>query len=156
MLTEGAAAEEIQQESIRILLSSGYQGLFYLHLVSRSMMHGAIYTSSSNPQYAFMAWCSVKGQGQLYLLPFILKRSKKLKSYLSKAEIQALHMLWVNANLMVLQVDKGNAMVILNTTDWVRKILAPAGGSIMSKVGQGLHIVHGVENHAAAQECYPE
>jgi len=26
-----------------------------------------IYTST--PQYAFMAWCSVKAQGQLYLLP---------------------------------------------------------------------------------------
>jgi hypothetical protein len=24
------------------------------------------------PQYVFMAWCSVKAQGQLYLLPFTL------------------------------------------------------------------------------------
>jgi hypothetical protein len=59
------------------LLSSGYQGLFpwgwsgqgvklttHLYLVLRSRMHGAI---PLLPQYAFMAWCSVKAQGQLYL-----------------------------------------------------------------------------------------
>jgi hypothetical protein len=31
-------------------------------------MSGAIHPL---PQYAFMAWCLVKAQGQLYLLPFI-------------------------------------------------------------------------------------
>jgi hypothetical protein len=57
------------------LLSSGYQeelslgikqpGLTtHLHLVPRSRMRGAIL---SLPQYAFMPWCSVKAQGQLYL-----------------------------------------------------------------------------------------
>jgi len=30
-------------------------------------MSGAIHPL---PQYAFMAWCLVKAQGQLYLLPF--------------------------------------------------------------------------------------
>jgi hypothetical protein len=30
-------------------------------------MHGAI---PQLPQYAFMAWCSVKAQGPLYLLPY--------------------------------------------------------------------------------------
>jgi len=34
-----------------------------LHLVPRSRMCG----DTSTPQYAFMAWCSVKAQGQLYL-----------------------------------------------------------------------------------------
>jgi hypothetical protein len=34
--------------------------------VLRSRVHGAI---PPLPQYAFMAWCSVKAQGQLYLLP---------------------------------------------------------------------------------------
>jgi hypothetical protein len=27
------------------------------------------------PQYAFMAWCSVKAQGQLYLLPYFTMQS---------------------------------------------------------------------------------
>jgi hypothetical protein len=52
----------------------------------------------------------------------ILKQSKKLKSHLSKAKIQALHLLQGNANLMVLSANKGNAMVVLNTTDYVGKI----------------------------------
>jgi hypothetical protein len=60
-----------------ILLSNGYQGLFpwgwsgrvvklttHLHLVPRSRMLGAL---PPLPQYAFLAWCSVKPQGQLYL-----------------------------------------------------------------------------------------
>jgi len=36
-----------------------------LHLVPRLRMHGAI---PQLPQYALMAWCSVKAQRQLYLL----------------------------------------------------------------------------------------
>jgi hypothetical protein len=36
----------------------------HLHLVPRSRMHGAI---PPLPQYAFMVWCSVKTQGQLYI-----------------------------------------------------------------------------------------
>jgi hypothetical protein len=60
------------------LLSNGYQGLFpwgksgwgvklttHPHLVPRSIMSGA---TLPFPQYAFMAWCSVEAQGQLYLL----------------------------------------------------------------------------------------
>jgi hypothetical protein len=52
------------------LLSNGYQGFFpwrqsgwggkltnHLHLVPRSRLRGAMYPL---PQYAFMAWCSVK------------------------------------------------------------------------------------------------
>jgi hypothetical protein len=35
----------------------------HLHLVLRSRMRGAIHPL---PPYAFMAWCSVKAQGQLY------------------------------------------------------------------------------------------
>jgi hypothetical protein len=31
------------------------------------------------PQYAFMAWCSVKVQGQLYLLPF--KREEVIRGW---------------------------------------------------------------------------
>jgi hypothetical protein len=40
------------------------------HLVPRSKNEW-IYTST--PQYAFMAWCSVKAQGQLYLYLLLLK-----------------------------------------------------------------------------------
>jgi hypothetical protein len=39
----------------------------HLHPVSRSRMRGTI---PLLPQYAFVAWCSVKAQGQLYLLPY--------------------------------------------------------------------------------------
>jgi hypothetical protein len=39
----------------------------HLHLVPRSRMRGAIPPLS---QYVFMAWCSVKAQGQLYLSCF--------------------------------------------------------------------------------------
>jgi hypothetical protein len=44
----------------------------HLHLVSRSRMRGAI---SPRLQYAFMAWRSVKVQGQLYLYQCINPRS---------------------------------------------------------------------------------
>jgi hypothetical protein len=38
-------------------------------------MRGAIHPL---PQYAFMAWCSVKAQGQLHLLPFLkVKQTEK-------------------------------------------------------------------------------
>jgi hypothetical protein len=59
-----------------LLYNGYYQGLWgwsgrgvklttHLHLVPRSRMRGAI---PPLPQYAFMAWCSVKkAQGQLYL-----------------------------------------------------------------------------------------
>jgi len=38
-----------------------------LHLVLRSRMHG----DTPPPQYAFMVWCSVKAQGQLYYLTML-------------------------------------------------------------------------------------
>jgi hypothetical protein len=41
----------------------------HLHLVPKSRMRGAILAL---PQYAFMACCSVKAQGQLYLYLYIL------------------------------------------------------------------------------------
>jgi hypothetical protein len=40
----------------------------HLHLVPRSKNEWC-YTST--PQYALMAWCSVKAQGQLHVLPFL-------------------------------------------------------------------------------------
>jgi hypothetical protein len=36
----------------------------HIHIVPRSSMRGAVFPF---PQYVFMKWCSVKGQGQLYL-----------------------------------------------------------------------------------------
>jgi hypothetical protein len=36
----------------------------HLRLVPRSRMRGAV---PPLPQYAFVAWCSIKAQGQLYL-----------------------------------------------------------------------------------------
>jgi hypothetical protein len=59
------------------LLSNGYQGLFlwgqscsgvklttHLHLVPRSENE---WSYTSTPQYALIAWCLVKAQGQFYL-----------------------------------------------------------------------------------------
>jgi hypothetical protein len=43
---------------------AGAGSWLHLYLVPRSSMRGAI---SSHPQYAFMARCSIKAQGQLYL-----------------------------------------------------------------------------------------
>jgi hypothetical protein len=43
-----------------------------LNVMPRSRMHGAI---PPFPQFAFMAWCLVKAQGQLYLLPLPLPSS---------------------------------------------------------------------------------
>jgi len=40
--------------------------MWSLHLVLRSKNE---WSYTSTPQYAFMAWCLVKAQGQLYLLP---------------------------------------------------------------------------------------
>jgi hypothetical protein len=37
---------------------------------------------TSTPQYAFMVWCSVKAQGQLYLSPFFLLLMRCFKSFL--------------------------------------------------------------------------
>jgi hypothetical protein len=42
----------------------GHEATTELHLVPRSRLHGAI---PQFLQYVFMAWCSVKAQGQLYL-----------------------------------------------------------------------------------------
>jgi len=42
----------------------GREAITHLHLMPRSRMRGAI---PQLPQYAFMAWCSFKTQGQLYL-----------------------------------------------------------------------------------------
>jgi hypothetical protein len=46
---------------------------------------------TSTPQYAFMAWCSVNTQGQLYLLPlhgksgrFIETQTMQINSYVTK------------------------------------------------------------------------
>jgi hypothetical protein len=47
----------------------------HLHLVARSKNERS-YTST--PQYAFMEWCSVKAQGQLYLLPLIHKNNMEI------------------------------------------------------------------------------
>jgi hypothetical protein len=53
------------------------------HLVPRS---NSDWSYNSTPQYAFMAWCSVKkAQGQLYLLPLYKHgRGMKLTTYLHR------------------------------------------------------------------------
>jgi hypothetical protein len=46
-----------------ILLNRGVKLTTHLHLVPRSKNE---WSYTSTPQYALMAWCSVKAQGQLY------------------------------------------------------------------------------------------
>jgi hypothetical protein len=51
------------------------------------------------PQYAFMAWCSVKAQGQLYLfLPFNFNLNYTLH--------KRVNMLYVSINLNRLKIQK--------------------------------------------------
>jgi hypothetical protein len=45
----------------------GNQGLLHFHLIQRSRMRGVI---PPLPQYAFLAWCSVKVQGKIYLTSY--------------------------------------------------------------------------------------
>jgi hypothetical protein len=52
----------------------------------------------------------------------ILKNTKRPRDNLSKAERTALKNLKDNTNLTILPADKGNATVILNTTDYKQKI----------------------------------
>jgi hypothetical protein len=47
----------------------------HLNLVPRSKMHGAI---SPLPQYAFMAWCSVKSIGTTLMLNIGIKYNLKM------------------------------------------------------------------------------
>jgi hypothetical protein len=51
----------------------------------------------------------------------IVMQSKKPSSYLTKAEIQGLHTLRGNIDLLVLSADSGNATAILSATDYVRR-----------------------------------
>jgi hypothetical protein len=66
------------------LLSNGYQGLFpgvkrprreVDHSTPSSAEVKNAWRYTSTPQYAFMAWCSVKSQWQLHLYVYILKEN---------------------------------------------------------------------------------
>jgi hypothetical protein len=57
----------------------------------------------------------------------ILKASRKPKDNLSGAERRALRTLRTNADLTILPADKGNAIVVLNTSDYNREIGALLG-----------------------------
>jgi hypothetical protein len=52
-----------------------------------------------------------------------LKMARKLKNNVRRAEKLALQTLRRNADLTVLPADKGNATVILNTSDYTEKVL---------------------------------
>jgi predicted RNA-binding protein Jag len=54
----------------------------------------------------------------------ILKASGRSRDNLSGAERRALRSLRANANLTVLQADKGNATVVLNIKDYNEKVSA--------------------------------
>jgi hypothetical protein len=63
----------------------------HLHLVLRSRMHGVI---PPLPQYAFMAWCSVKEKHRdnftFYLLPFNRQRTSFNDSHEKHKEVELL------------------------------------------------------------------
>ena len=52
----------------------------------------------------------------------IIKNSSRPRDNLTRTERAALKSLKLNTNLTILPADKGNAMVILNTTDYKQKI----------------------------------
>jgi hypothetical protein len=52
----------------------------------------------------------------------ILKNSSRRRDNLSKTETAALNNLRNNTELTILPADKGNTMVVLNTTDYKQKI----------------------------------
>jgi hypothetical protein len=77
------------------LLSNGYQGLFPWGVKrpgreadhsppSRAEVKNA-WSYTSIPPYAFMAWCSVKAQGQLYLHLLPYEGKSKIKGTLKKS-----------------------------------------------------------------------
>jgi hypothetical protein len=59
----------------------------------------------------------------------ILKASNKPKDNLSRAERRDLRALLTNADLTVLPADKGNASVVLNTSDYNHKMAALLGAT---------------------------
>jgi hypothetical protein len=68
----------------------------HLHLVPRSKNE---WSYNSTPQYAFMVWCSVKAQGQLYLLPYQIMEigenlMKKHIDYVKAFDMVNHHKLW--------------------------------------------------------------
>jgi hypothetical protein len=52
----------------------------HLHLVPRTKNE---WRCTSSPQYALMAWCSVKAQGQLYLYLLLFIEDKNLDFFVS-------------------------------------------------------------------------
>jgi hypothetical protein len=65
--------------------SRGVKLTTYFHLEPRSRMHGAI---PPLPQYAFMPWCLVEAQGQLYPLPLInLYENRTVTHFLSYSSL---------------------------------------------------------------------
>jgi hypothetical protein len=91
------------------LLSNGYQGPFrwrrsgrgvklatHLLLVPRSKN---AWSHISTPQYTFIAWCSVKAQGQLYLLYFSQKNGQN----------------WDVSTLNTMKISHQNLIIFRNT-----------------------------------------
>jgi hypothetical protein len=67
-----------QREAIRIVLHDLLFQSYNLQKIPVNPVHYSlppsaevknVWSYTSIPQYAFMVWCSVKAQGQLYLLP---------------------------------------------------------------------------------------
>jgi hypothetical protein len=64
----------------------------------------------------------------------ILKASRKPKDNLSGAERRAFRTLRTNADRTALSADKGNATVVLNTSDYTRKIAPLLGASTFRRL----------------------
>jgi hypothetical protein len=70
-----------------------------LHLVPRSRMRGNI---PPLPQYACMAWCSVKAQGRFYLYVYLLQLHENWNRTLSRSQARTVHYSAVMVFLFVL------------------------------------------------------
>ena len=82
----------------------------------------------------------------------ILKNTKRPRDNLSKAERTALKNLKDNTNLTILPADKGNATVILNTTDYKQKISTMLQEPAYKKLKKRPYGGNRTENHTTTQE----
>jgi len=77
----------------------------------------------------------------------IIKHATKPRDNLNKTERIALRSHKNNTDLTILPADKGNATLILNTTDYQQKIASLLSTSIIQKINQGPHRFNRTENY---------
>jgi hypothetical protein len=82
----------------------------------------------------------------------IIKTSPKTRDNLTKTERTAFRTLKNYTHLTILPADKGNATVILNTSDYKRKITALLDDTAYKKTKQRPHRFHRTQNHTTVEK----